>query len=258
MKFFTDRTVKNDWLLIKVSQYIKLRNPNRWKEILIDPGVYDLTKSNSYSWEGSIDIKEFLYGIPKNHYFTCDYPGDMLNFRKDIGNHEKAILSDKFVLKSWENAIKYSGHPQYITTVQFKHNDYYDFTQWFDKYNSLYCKDGSQYMGLGNMCRQLYLNEFMKHSLDYAFKHCNFPKIHIYGLGMRSIPYAYKLSKRFNIELTVDSTKWTRPCTVELKEKCGQFFKHQYRQEVFDAYMIELEKRGVIIDRETRISRSEE
>ena len=51
MKFFTDKTVINDYLLIKIKDYLKLKDKSRWQEIFVDPGVYELTKTFYYSWE---------------------------------------------------------------------------------------------------------------------------------------------------------------------------------------------------------------
>ena len=219
MKFFTDHTVENDYLLVKIDQYLKLPN-NTWKEIFIDPGVYDLVNQPYYSWEKWIDIGLFLDGLPENCYFSADYPCDM--------NLE---YTEQFLLKSWDNAVLYGGHPQYIVTVQSKFNDYWDFIHWFDLYNDLSIESGI--IGLGNFCRIHHLTEFMKHSLDYAFKHCKHPRIHVYGLGLKIIPYANKLAKRFEIELSVDSTKWTRDPIIPGKPSC----RASNKQEYFDKYM---------------------
>ena len=48
MKFFTDKTVVNDYLLVKIKDYLKMDNFSRWKEVFIDPGVWELTKSNKF------------------------------------------------------------------------------------------------------------------------------------------------------------------------------------------------------------------
>ena len=234
MKFFTDRTVQNDYLLIKIKDYIKMKDTSRWKEILIDPGVYDLTKHYKFSWEGKINIPNFLDSLPENHYFSWDYPGDM--------NLE---YQDLFLHNTWNNAEMFHNHSQFIVTVQYKFRNYWDFVEWFDRYNNLDIMSGI--MGLGNMCRFRTLNQYLKHTLDYAFSHCKHKRIHIYGLCLKAIPYVDRLAKQFNIDLSIDSTKWTRPCTIELKKLCGLWFKHEYRQNCFDAYLEEIKKRGVIL-----------
>ena len=230
MKFFTDKTVVNDYLLVKLVDYVKMDDFSKWKEIFIDPGVYDLTKSDKFSWEGKINISLFLRFLPPNHFFSWDYPSDM--------NLQYQTL---FITKTWNRAVKFHKHHQYIVTVQFKHNNYWSFVEWFELYNALPIKSGI--LGLGNMCRHRSLNQFLKHSLDYAFSNCNHKRIHIYGLCLKAIPYAYKLSKKYNIELSIDSTKWTRACSIELKNKYGFFNSRKHnRQEFFDEYMKKIDK----------------
>ena len=139
-----------------------------------------------------------MQNLPENHYFSWDYPCDM-----------NPNYTELFLEKSWNHALKYGQQcNQYIVTVQSKFQDYWNFVEWFDKYNSLHIPSGI--LALGNMCRFRSLNQYLKHSLDYAFKHCKHPRIHIYGLCMKAIPYAFRLSKRFKIEFSFDSTKWTR------------------------------------------------
>jgi hypothetical protein len=234
MKFFTDRTVENDYLLVKIKDYLKMKDFSRWKEVFVDPGVYDLVKSPRYSWEGKIKIEEFLNLLPKNHYFSFDYPCDM--------NEQYSTL---FIEKSWKNAIKFHKYPQYICTVQCKFNHYWSFLEWFDKYNNLEIKSGI--LGLGNICRHFFKNEFIKHALPYAFKNCSHERVHIYGLGSRIIPFAYELSQKYNIALTIDSTKWTRACSTELKEIHGINSKASNRQLFFDTFLNILKKKGVKI-----------
>ncbi len=231
MKFFTDKTVVNDYLLVKIKDYLKMDDFSRWKEVFIDPGVYDLTKSDKFKWEGKINVKDFLNSLPENHYFSFDYPCDM-NLK----------YTDLFLEKSWINALKYNAYLQYIVTVQYEFSNYWNFVEWFDRYNRLHIFSGI--MGLGNLCRFRALNDYLKHALDYAFSNCRHPRIHIYGLCLKAIPYAYKLAKRYNIELSIDSTKWTRACVKELKDKYdGRVCcTTSNRQEFFDEYKKKLRK----------------
>jgi hypothetical protein len=202
---------------------------DRWKEVFIDPGVYDLIKSDKFKWEGSIDIEEFLDSLPDDHYFSWDYPCDMNLKYQDI-----------FLQKTYDNAKKYCKFPQYIVTAQYKFNHYWNFVEWFNIYNELDIQSGI--LGLGNMCRFRSLNQYLKHTLDYAFKTTTHPRMHIYGLCLKAIPYAVDLAKRFNIELSIDNTKWTRACTVELKEKYNKNCNGKNRQEFFDVYKGRIEE----------------
>jgi len=238
MKFFTDKTVENDFLLIKYYDYIKKNvDWNQWKEVFIDPGVWELKKQQSYSWEKDINIIDFINSLPKNHYFSVDYP---CNMNVKYTNH--------FIQKSWDNALKYHNYPNYIVTVQSKFNNYRSFMDWFDKYNKLNIKSGI--MGLGNLCRIQGLTKFMKYSLMYAFLHCNHPRIHIYGLTIRVIPFASRLANKFNIELSIDSTNWTRACSVKLKEKYNINCTTKTRQIFFNEYLKLIESKGIVLENE--------
>ena len=119
MKFFTDKKVINDYLLIKIKDYLKVKDFSRWKEVFIDPGVYDLTKGPKFKWEGKINIDKFLDSLLPNHYFSWDYPCDM--------NKKYTTL---FLTKTWNRAVKYHEHPNYIVTVQFKHKNYWSFCKY--------------------------------------------------------------------------------------------------------------------------------
>ena len=225
MKFFTDKTVINDYLLIKIGDYRKVKDFSRWKEVFIDPGVYELIKEPEYSWfQNNKQIVDFLDSLPSNHYFSLDYPCDMNIFHTDY-----------FLRKSWSNAKRYCIYPHYIVTVQSKFHDYMSFVEWFDKYNALDIKSGI--MGLGNICRILQKTQYIKHALPYAFKNCRHPRIHIYGLAFKNIEFTMKLADHYGIELSIDSTKWTRACTVELKKKYNINCNGKNRQEFFDEYL---------------------
>lgn len=218
MKFFTDKSVVNDYLLVKIKDYKKMTDFSRWKEVFIDPGVYDLVKDYKFSWEGKINIPEFLDSLPDNHYFSWDYPGDMNLFHQDL-----------FLHNTWNSAEMFHDHPQFIVTTQYKFRNYWNFVEWFDRYNGLDIKSGI--LGLGNMCRFRSLNQYLKHTLDYAFSHCKHKRIHIYGLCLKAIPYAVRLVKRFNIELSVDNTKWTF-CYYETDIKDRQHHFEMYQEKI--------------------------
>ncbi len=200
MKFFTYdygnwKAYQWPYLILKIKNYLKLKKKDKYSIILIDPGVYELGDSDHFSWEGKIDIDEFLDSLPDNHYFSFDYPGDM-----------NPKFTDIFLKKSWDNAKKYSKHPQYITTVQYRFNNYLSFIEWFDDYNELTMT--SNIMGLGNICKQKGCNSFLKHALPYAFKNSKANWIHIYGANLFTIPYIDKLGKMFNKKVSVDNRKW--------------------------------------------------
>jgi hypothetical protein len=242
MRFFTDKTVDNPWLLIKLVDYLKFNLQRDYKEVFIDPGVYDLTKGDRFKWEKALEgdtrhfITEFLKGLPDNHYFSFDYPSDM-----------NEAFKNEFITRTFENAKWYGGDKHYIVTMQFRHKDAYSFREWFERFNELPIESGI--FGLGNYCRHFHINDFVKHTLPYFFKNCRHPRVHIYGLALRLIPYADKLAQKYDIQLSVDSTKWTRCVSQELKDRVGKLnCSTDTRQEFFDEYMRVLDKRGVILE----------
>lgn len=181
------------YLIVKLKKYFKHPKKERYDIILIDPGVYDLQQNPYYPWEGTINIPEFLDNLPHNHYFSWDYPGDM-----------NPTYSDLFLKQSWKNACKFSGHPNYITTVQFQFNNHSSFIKWFKEYNELPMTSGI--MGIGNMCRQKGLNQFSKHIIPYALKYSNAKWIHFYGMNMYAIKFLSSLKTKKIV--SVDNRKW--------------------------------------------------
>jgi hypothetical protein len=117
------------------------------------------------------------------------------------------------------------------------------FTQWFDRYNELNIASGI--LGLGNMCKFKKLNQYLKHTLDYAFSHCKHPRIHIYGPCVQVIIYANRLAKNYNIEFSADSTAWTRAVTTKLKKKHGISGRKETLPKYFSAFQKRLKIGGV-------------
>ena len=219
MKFFTYDygSFKNyqwPYLILKIGRYLKLKNKKPYKFILIDPGVYDLQQNPCYSWEESINIPQFLDSLPENHYFSWDYPGDM-----------NPQYSELFLQKSWDNAYRFSDHPNYITTVQFRFNNYLSFIEWFNKYNELPMTSGI--MGIGNMCQQKGLNQFVRHAIPYIIKNSKANWIHIYGLNILGIKYLSKFKTKKII--SVDNRKWE------------YYVKSSERPQAFKKYINKLE-----------------
>lgn len=240
MKFFTDKTVKeNKYLLIKLQDYRNGKTDlNVYDEVMIDPGVYELIKSLKYSWEENFNIREFLDTLPDNHYFSADYPPDMLLDglkNEEFGWDYFMKVSKLFIHKTWDNAVKLCDHKNYIVTCQSYFENEKSFYKWFDRFNSLDIKSGI--MGIGNLCRIHYLQDYIKRVLDYVFKNVSVNVVHIYGLGLRITPYAYRLSKIHGVKLTVDNTKWTRAVTQELKESEGLCCSSNNRQMYYEEYM---------------------
>jgi len=156
--------------------------------------------------------------------------------------------AELFLEKSWNNAVKYCSHPQYIVVVQSILNNYLSFIEWFNKYNKLEITSGI--MGLGNICRIMFCTEYVKHTLPYAFKHCSIKRIHIYGLAMRNIPFAYKLAEKYGINISIDSTKWTSAVNNHCRELANGkgYCTKGNRQQFFNEYMRVIQSRGIELE----------
>ena len=213
MKFFTDKTVENDYLLIKIKDFIKMRENNptklkQYKEILIDPGVYDLKKSDKFSWEGQINIDKFINILNNNQYISIDYPCDM-NLK----------YQQLFIQKTYENIEKYRNNKHYIITVQSKFYDFDSFKENFDKCIKINSK--SNFLAIGNICRINQLNYFIIRVIIYCLKNIGNKRLHFYGLNFRAIKFLYRQAKYYRIpynQISFDSTKWTRAVDNNLKQ----------------------------------------
>lgn len=237
VKFYTDKTVNHDYLLIKLIDYINPKNKQliqSKKEVIIDVGVYDLKKSNEYSWINKINFVDILDNLNKNEYIPFDYPSDMNPF-----------YQDKFIFRTIENTMKYCYSSQFIVSIQYRNQDIYSFKYWFDMGNKFIVNNNI--LGLGNMCRLKKKTNFIRNTFKYTFKHSKAKRIHIFGLSIWLFPIAYILSKIYNKELSFDSTNWTRACNKKLKDinLCSM---KSTRQLYFDTYLTRINKISEYID----------
>jgi hypothetical protein len=215
MRFFTDHTVKHNLLLMQINRYLRKREEDpsffdKYNEVLIDPGVYELGDRKEYSWRDDVDVGEFLDSLPDNHYFALDYPCDM--------NHERTQL---FLNKTWETAQEYCDHPQFIVSVQSAFKSFISFVYWFQKYNSLNCK--SRFMAVGNLgrlqCTSRVEKNLAKSIILHALKHANAQRLHFYGLTIRVFPFLVMNEDKYKINCSVDSTNWTQAVNKKCKSK---------------------------------------
>lgn len=240
MIFFTDNSVKHPYLLIKLEDYLRIRDKDKHafddkKRVYVDPGVYELTKSPEYSWIDEIYMWDFLDSLPENHYFSWDYPCDM-----------NMDYQELFIKKTWDNAKEYHTHPNYIVTCQMKYQNFESFKYQFNRFNDLDVASGI--FAIGNICRFPRMNTFVRSVLTYTFQRIKHPSLHIYGLCLNAMPFASHLADNYEIEFTVDSTKWTRAVTDELKFEHGLNCKAATRQLFFDKYLERIVEKGVNLE----------
>jgi hypothetical protein len=185
-KFFT--TPYGDWNYHLIPYKKWKRGYNKvYKNLIIDPGVNDLTGKKDYPL-----IADYPLETSGNIYWVIpDYPSDV---SPDLNNHECLI-------KSWDNIINWSYLPNTITSVQY----YYENIESFkENYDNLYPL--AKIIGIGNLCHSKKLI-FLKKVIDYVLQ--NNPKnkwIHFFGLYKPAIKYL--LQFKVNFEVSVDSMKW--------------------------------------------------
>jgi hypothetical protein len=230
IRFFTDISTNiSRFCLLNIKRYNSPKKLSK-KIIYIDPGVYELKESAEYS-KISL-LHELASGrLLENEYISIDYPSDM-----------NEAYTETFIEKSIKNNLRYRDNPKYICTIQFKFEDIKDFVRQFE-YLEEQIDFKQKIIGIGNLCRILHPNtftdevfEFLLHRKKYTY--------HFYGLSL-------KLIKKYLIHFpgcSVDSTKWTRAVSNELKSKYGLNCKKSTRDIYFVEYMNEIRKSGINIE----------
>jgi hypothetical protein len=191
-----------------------------------------------------------------NEYLSIDYPADMnLQYQKE------------FVEKSIANNWKYQSNPQYICAIQYDWMAQKDFEFRIKELEPIYAYK-KKIVALGNLCRIMRPNKYFDFVINYLIKNkAKFYWVHIYGMALACIKKYIPLLQLYapEIQISVDSTKWTRPCKESLKRKymkpvaqrqlpnasCptpGLGCTKDTRDEFFLTYINEIKKRGIRVD----------
>ncbi len=234
--FFTDiNTNISKYCLLNIKQYYSKKKDN--KEICyIDPSVHELLKSDEYS---KIDILYKLLDdnlLLPNEFISIDYPCDM-----------NANYTDLFIKKSYDNNIKYKDNSKYICTIQFKFKDFEDFIYQTERLRYVWDGNITKIIGMGNLCRIFYADEFMNKVLLYIRDNMQGKSVHFYGIGLRVIKSKiFREILNGNIIVSVDSTKWTRAVNQNLKDRVKAYnCNKQTRDLFFVEYMNNIKKSGI-------------
>ena len=228
MKFFTDITTNaSNFCLLNIKKYYDPRKESK-KIVFVDPGVYELKKHREYS---QIELLQQLAQgeLKENEYLSIDYPCDM-----------NLQYADEFIAKSIENNLRYAENPQYICTIQFR---FQDFDSFRENWEHLECwvNFPQKIIGIGNLCRIMYPNEFTNDVFEYIISHTSKgQQIHFYGLSLRLIKTYIPLLERAGLVITLDSTKWTKAVTNTLKLAHGVCCRKATRDLYFFSYMDEI------------------
>lgn len=232
LTFYTDITTSfSNYCLLNVKKYNDVRK-NKKVFNRIDPSVYELKDSEEYS---NIDFLHELISdnlLLENEDISIDYPCDM-NLK----------YSELFINKTNENIKKYYNKEKYIISLQYLFHNFDSFVEQFNK-NKQYMLS-NKIIGFGNLCRIMKCDEYTDKVFNYIFNNIQEnSKLHFYGLSMRLIKkYVPKLIEKFDI--SIDSTKWTKAITNELKITNGVCCRKNNRDLYFLTYMNELKKLGI-------------
>jgi len=219
MLFFTNILAENSkYCLLNIKNY---EDPRKKKKrlIFIDPGVYELRDAIEYS---EIKLLHDLIRNDKLDYFewiSIDYPCDMNLDQEDL-----------FIEKSIKNNLLYEDKQKYICTIQSKFQDFKDFKKQFEYLKPVFhYKD--KIVGIGNLCRIKYPNLFTDKVFSFLRQNQQgIAHLHFYGLSKQVIEkylsytrqkklFEYYTPYPWNCVVSVDSTKWTRAVSTELKAK---------------------------------------
>lgn len=233
--------IKNNYAIINCKAYLDFKNKkiyydkinelsNQYRIVFLEPEVFILKNQNYYRFEKWPNIKNFLNNLPNNCFFSLDYPSDM---------NQKYTY--QFIIKTLHNIKKYNYSYHYINTVQSRFMDFNSFKYYFNKINKI--KSNSKIIGIGNLCRLIYKTikekEFIIKIFNYINNNIseNYNWIHIYGLSLRHLNLFNQILKDKIEILSFDSTKWTKPCSNNLKKKYGLNCTQSNRQEFFNEYI---------------------
>lgn len=241
LTFFTDiQTNISNYCLLNIKSYHNKKKLKK-KLIYIDPSVYELVKQEEYS---KVDFMHILLEqnlLRENEYISIDYPCDM---------NEK--LTDSFIQKSFDNNWRYRMNLKYICAIQSRFGNYKDFVKQTEKLKGVW-RGRNKIIGIGNLCRIMRPNSFTNNVLRYLrntfITHHQIYRLHFYGLSLAVMKSSHFRSLiNHGACVSVDSTKWTKACTNNLKKKYGLNCSTKNRDEFFLEYIKTLQKSGIIIE----------
>lgn len=235
MKFFTDITTNcSRYCLCNIKKIEDKRLKDK-KEVFIDPSVYELRDRNEYS-----NIEQLHYlaqsKLPEKYAISIDYPSDM-NFDSE----------NQFIEKTNANNFRYADNAQYICTIQSKFQNIEDWKNQFELLKPIFYNK-QKILAIGNLCRIRYFTksnhsyDFMNEIVNTIEEHASgIKQLHIYGLSFNGLR---KFGKRLDncVQFSIDSTKWTRAITKELKLKFGASAKKNARDIFFLEYIKQIQE----------------
>jgi len=258
MIFFTDiTTAASHYCLLHVRAYRSPAKPSK-TAVFIDPGVHQLIKHDDYL---AIDrlhaLADGTVPLAPNEWLSIDYPGDMCPGRME-----------EFLARTYANNVRYAANPRYIATVQCHLSncdvprprgdwagtaqghlsDFASFKYEMGRLFPILRACPAKILAIGNLCRVMYPTHLTDRIVAHLKAHvADIPsrRVHFYGLALRLIKAYVPGLERAELEISVDSTKWTRAATSDLKRAHGLNAHTDTRDLFFTTYMAELKKAGI-------------
>lgn len=230
MIFFTDITTNSsNYCLLNVKRYDDPKKHAK-KLIFIDPSVYELKTQTEYS---NIEkLHQLVSNHQENEYISIDYPCDM-----------NITHSDLFIQKSIQNNWTYKENLHYICTIQYDWMVFEDFKRRMLELEPIWAHM-KKIVGLGNMCRIMNPCKYLDDCFNWVCARAEqFYWIHIYGMSLACIRKYVPLLEYKGLKVSVDSTKWTRACTNQLKSQYGLNSSKQTRDLYFQSYIAAISRK---------------
>jgi hypothetical protein len=219
---------------LHVSKYKSPKKQNKI-ESLVDPGVWELSKKDEYS---KIDLLHELASgsLLPNEWISIDYPPSM-----------NVKLADSFIKRSVENNFKYQDNERYICTVQYYPRIAKQFLKRLDELMPI-LENTKKMLGIGGIRDIMTPNMHTNLLFHYIIENLEPRRIHLYGPAETLIEKYVPMLERKHWLVSVDSTKWTRACTVKLKKLHGLQARKNTKL-FFETYMRKLSNRmGVDVE----------
>jgi hypothetical protein len=201
--------------------------------------VYELKKVDEYPMVDFLHKITSERSLAENEWISIDYPADM-----------KIKKTKEFIEKSIQNNYLYKDYDKYICTIQSGFRSVESFIKRADELRDIWSKEG-KIIGIGNMCRILTTSKNHRYFLENVFEYIKTEmagkRVHFYGLAKQLIVKYVPMLEKKKIEVSVDSTKWTR-CDEEYKLKHGVCARSHNRDDYLLRYMKGLENKGIKVE----------
>lgn len=207
--------------------------------VFVDPGVYELKKVDEYPMVDFLHKITSERSLAENEWISIDYPADM-----------KIKKTKEFIEKSIQNNYLYKDYNKYICTIQYGFKSVESFIKRADELRDIWSKE-NKIVGIGNMCRILTTSKNHRYFLENVFEYIKTEmagkRVHFYGLAKQLIVKYMPMLEKKKIEVSVDSTKWTK-CDSEYKKNHSLNCSTKERNDYLQRYIENLRKLKIDVE----------